>query len=213
MHHIHLTKAFVLSSFPFSEAGKILNLLTKDFGVIRVNAQATRKSNSKLRQSIQDYSLTEVALVFGKKGWILTNANIEENFFYKIKNQSDETTDETPGDNSGDTPDEKIAKNKIETIARIFSLVERMIPFEHDEEQGSYIFDLISKNLPKIVEAKNKEIRNIEISVVYQIMVFLGYVGENPYDSEKIQSDLAYVEENKKSLVEIINNAIKESHL
>jgi hypothetical protein len=213
MHHIHLTKAFVLSSFPFSEAGKILNLLTKDFGVIRVNAQATRKSNSKLRQSIQDYSLTEAALVFGKKGWILTNANIEENFFYKIKNQSDETTDETPGDNSGDTPDEKIAKNKIETIARIFSLVERMIPFEHDEEQGSYIFDLISKNLPKIVEAKNKEIRNIEISVVYQIMVFLGYVGENPYDSEKIQSDLAYVEENKKSLVEIINNAIKESHL
>lgn len=200
MHHIHLTKAFVLSSFPFSEAGKVLNLLTEDFGVIRVNAQATRKSNSKLRQSIQDFSLTEVALVYGKKGWILTNARALDNYFYKIKNQSDHS-------------DSKSFKTKIEAAARVFSLVERMIPFEHEEEQGTFVFDLISRALPEIEKKDAEQAKNIEISVVYQTMDFLGYVGSNKFDTEKIENDLEYVEKNQKPLVEIINNAIKESHL
>jgi recombinational DNA repair protein (RecF pathway) len=197
MHHIHLTKAFVISSFPFGEAGKVLNLLTQDFGVIRVNAQATRKANSKLRQSIQDYSLTEVALVYGKKGWILTNASLIKNFFYQIKN-NEKNND---------------SQEKNETIARIFSLIERMIPFEHDEEQGSFIFDLIFETLNEIENTDSKLAKIIEIRTVYKIMMFLGYVGQNKFDSSKIETDLDYIEQNKKELVEIINNSIKESHL
>jgi recombinational DNA repair protein (RecF pathway) len=197
MHHIHLTKAFVLSSFPFGEAGKILNLLTKEFGVIRVNAQATRKANSKLKQSIQDFSLTEVALVFGKKGWILTNARIDKNIFYQIKNS----------DNNQE------AEIKNSTIKRIFSLLERMVPFEHDEEQGSFFFDLIEKNIELIAQNSSKETELIEICTIYQIMNFLGYVDPQNVDSLKVENDLSYVEKNKNKIVGIINNAIKESHL
>jgi recombinational DNA repair protein (RecF pathway) len=197
MHHIHLTKALVLSSFPLGESGKILHLLTKDFGVIRVNAEATRKLNSKLRQSIQDFSLSEIALVYGKRGWILTNAKILENFYFKIKEKFDE----------------KKQVNKIQTIQRLFSLVERMIPFEHDEEQGSFFFDLILETIKKILELENEQNKSLEIMTVYKIVNFLGYVGENKLDQEKITSDLEYISQNEKQIVEIINKALKESHL
>jgi len=206
MHHIYLTKAFVLSSFPFSEAGKVLNLLTKEFGVIRAQAQGIRKGNSKLRQSTQDFSLTEVALVLGKKGWILTNANIEENVFYQLK-------DKINNSNNSDSTNQKVFKNKIEAISRIFALVERMIPFEHDEEQGTYFFDLLKIVIVKIAESSEDQILAIETSAVYQIMNFLGYVNEESLNHEKIISDYSYVNKHKKQIIEIINNALKESHL
>jgi hypothetical protein len=157
-----------------------------------VNAQATRKGNSKLRQSIQDFSLTELALVYGKKGWILTNANILDNYYFKIKDSDPQ---------------------KIKAASRIFSLVERMIPFEHDEEQGSFFFDLIGRTLEKFIDNDVEKAEIIEISTVYQIMDFLGYVGSNSLDSEKAANDLEYVTNNEKELVGIINNAIQESHL
>jgi len=195
MHHIHLTKSFVLSSFPFGEAGKVLNLLSKDFGVIRVNAQATRKSNSKLRQSIQNYSLTEVALVYGKKGWILTNARIIENSYYEIYNRDE--------NNLG----------KIRTLTRIFSLIERMIPYEQKDDHTEGLFELIIKSIANLKECTPQEERAIETQAVYQIMDSLGYIGKNPLDDGLIKKDIEYVVKNQRKIIEIINNAIQESHL
>jgi DNA repair protein RecO len=188
MHHIHRTKAFVLSSFPFGEAGLVLNLLTKDFGVLRVNAQGTRKSESKLRQSIQDFSLTDVAMVYGKKGWILTNASIETNYYYKLPMQA------------------------TQSIARIFTLIQRMIPFEDPHEE---IFTVTQKAIETMEKSPNSA-KIVEISTVFEILHELGYIGEiGELEFEKIvgPDNLEYISENESEIIHIINNSIRESHL
>lgn len=197
MHHIHRTKALVLSSFPFGEAGKVLSLLTEDFGVIRVNAQGTRKIQSKLRQSIQDFSLSRVAMVYGKKGWILTNASIIQNYYHDF------------------------TKEQIEMISRVFSLVERMIP---DEAEQQTVFNMVLEMLD-FVKEKHDNLENVEIMTVLKIMNELGYIGDEGQIQKQIQASsdvenenrhedfLKYVTAHSRKIVDIINNAIKESHL
>jgi DNA repair protein RecO len=196
MHNIYNTEAFVLSSFPFGEAGKVLTLLTKDLGVIRVNAPGTRKTESKLRQSIQDFCYSRVTMVLGKAGWRLTNAAIEENYYHQFGPMT----------------------NKM--VSRVFSLVERMIP---DEETNSVIFDLIikmfefMKSREEDLESNPKISRNIEIITVVKILHELGYVGDEKGLHQLLKGDFkklySEVDGKNEFFIKIINNAIRESHL
>ena len=56
MHPIHTTLGFVINSRPYGEAGKLLSIFTRDFGLVLANAQGIRLEKSKLRPFIQDYS-------------------------------------------------------------------------------------------------------------------------------------------------------------
>jgi DNA repair protein RecO len=203
MHHIHQTKAFILSSFPFGESGKVLNLLTEKFGLIKANAQGIRKVESKLKQSTQELSLSEVVMVYGKQGWILTNAVLLENFFYSF------------------------SKEKSLLLAKIFSFLERMIPNEeHDESFFNIIVILIRdlenfenlQNDSKIIVSKiNLELTDLEMMTVLKILKKLGYIGqfkelEDYLDSENLDF-LIYLNQHRKDIIEIINSSIKESHL
>ena len=185
MHHIHNTKAFVLSSFPFGESGKVLNLLTEEFGVIRVNAPGTRKVESKLRQSIQDFSLTRVALVYGNHGWRLTNAAIITNYSHSLD------------------------KSQISIVQKIFALVLKMIP---DEDREVNVFDIISDFLEKIGDI---DLEILEIMTVLRVLHVLGYVGDEviEYIEGEESAFVEYVGENMKRLVGVINAGIEESHL
>ena len=109
MHHIYRTEAIILSSRPSGEAGKYLTVLSKDYGILKIEAQAVRNKDSKLRQSIQNYSVCELSFVRGKMGNRLIGAQFVSNFYY-------------------DFNDELI----LSSLAKIFSLIEKMIV---DEER------------------------------------------------------------------------------
>ena len=111
MHHIHRTQAFVLKSFPIKEADRSVILLTENLGVILAIAQGSRKMESKMRQSIQDFSLLNVALVSGRTGWRLINAGFIKNFYKNLSN-------------------EKLR----ESICKVFNLINRLVAGEMEDE-------------------------------------------------------------------------------
>lgn len=170
MHHIYRTHAFVLSSFPHGESGKRLTLLTKELGVIRAVIEAVRRTESKLRYSVQDYSLLEVDLVSGKGGWRMTNAVIDKNLYHQLE------------------------KDKFKILAKVFSLIERMIPAEESNEK---IFNIV---VSMIDDLEKVDVENIEVQTVLKILHELGYV-----EDMKVN--------NREEAIDIINRAIQESQL
>ncbi len=179
MHQIHNTNAFIISSFKIGEANKILYCLTEHVGLIKVIAQGIRKEKSKLRNSVQDYSLAKISVVFGKSGWRLVNAEPVENYFHLLE------------------------KDEIAIVARIFSLIKRMIP---EEETNPEIFYIVNKFMNHLREKKSAKYF-LEILCVASILKNLGYIDDE---------NLAFYQEsdeNTNILLKKINNALKESHL
>lgn len=213
MHHIYRTEAIILSSRPSGEAGKYLTVLSKDYGVLKIEAAAVRKNDSKLRQSIQDYSVAEISFVRGKTGNKLVNASFVSNFFYDVNQPK-----------------------LLKSLTNVFRLIEKMII---DEENDVTVFDLlietgdILKNSTETFKIQseiskndtnneNEFLKAVEIVVVYKILNGLGYVSsEGEYKfiiSEKINNGLisrteALPKKDKENLIRLINQAINESHL
>jgi len=210
MHHIYRTEAIILSSRPSGEAGKYLTVLSKDYGVLKIEAAAVRKNDSKLRQSIQDYSVADISFVRGKTGNKLVNASFASNFFYDL-NQS----------------------KLLKSLTKVFRLIEKMIV---DEEKDITVFDLLIETA-NLLKDRNKQTKTeilktdlehkdfleaLEIVVVYKILAGLGYVsGDGEYNfiiSEKIDNNLIdrvqiFSKKDKENLIRLINQAINESHL
>lgn len=199
MHHIYRTEAIILSSRPSGESGKYLTVLSKEYGVLKIEAQAVRKNDSKLRQSIQDFSVVDISFVRGKTGNKLVNASFISNFYYEISNQ-------------------KILKS----ISNIFRLVEKMIV---DEEKDDSIFDLFIKInliLKDNLDCTDDFLKALEIISVYRILSSLGYLSrDGEYNfilSEELDEGLVLRMEkklitDKEKIIRLINNAINESHL
>lgn len=193
MNNIYQTNGFVLRSFPLKEHNKKLILLTEDFGVIQVNAQSVRKIESKLQPLIQDFSLSEVVLVFGRQGWKLTNAKIIKNLYYSLREE------------------------KIEILVRIFTIILRLIP---EEQKHPEIFDIVKKSADFLEKNSNEEvvINYLEVVSILKILHQLGYIGENQDLQKYLDNDfeLRHISgfgKDHKKCVRAINLAIKESHL
>ena len=193
MNHVYSTTAFVLKSFPISESNKKLVLLSRDFGVMRVNAQAVRKMESKLRPMIQDYSRAEFSIVRGNQGWRLINAANSDNLRAMLP------------------------KEKFSVLAKVFVLIDRFIP----EEDGDSAIFVLAENFVNFLMSETIEGRDLEgfeILTVLKILNLLGYlenknnlqsVVQMKYSLESIREILRH----KAESVRIVNQAIKESHL
>ncbi len=73
-HHIYHTEGIVLSGHNTGEANKYVAVFTREMGLIRATVQSIRKSTSKLRYSLQNYSLARVDFVRGRDVWRITSA-------------------------------------------------------------------------------------------------------------------------------------------
>lgn len=193
MSSVYQTQCFVLRSFVFGESNKTLILLTENFGVIKITAQGIRKVQSKLQPLIQDFSFSEVAMILGKQGWKLTNAKIIKNFYYLLE------------------------KEKIEVLAKIFGLIFRLIP---EEEPHSEIFEIVKKttSFMEKISVEKKILTYVELISVLKILYQLGYVGENLDLQKYLKEDLnleffVNFERDQKKCLQVINLAIRESHL
>lgn len=185
MHHIYRTRAFVIKSFETKEADKELILLTNDFGLIKVKAQGIRKITSKLKYSLQDFSLADVALVRGKNGYRLTNAKADINLFYEIK-------------------DIEI----IKMISRVFSLIYKLV---HGEDNASKLFIILEKFIALVINQKNLDHKKLEIITVSNILFCLGYFEkEHPLTNEYISK---FTQTESEALIKEINSSIKATQL
>lgn len=196
MYHKHTTHAFVLSVSPSGEKNHFITLFTREFGMIRAKAQSVRVADSKLRYALQEYSYVEVSLVKGKDIWRITNALPVYNIYFELKNEQD----------------------IFLTIARIFSLLRRLVP---DEGCEMLIFDDIKTicNNAQVKKYTKKSVEILEWLFVLRMLCFLGYSKKESFKNlcedeiEWTNEYLDNVSSYKDNAIYSINQALKASQL
>jgi DNA repair protein RecO len=104
-HHVYQTEGIVLGGIRTGEANKQLALFTKELGLVSAAAQGIRLLKSKLRYSLQEYTVGSFALVRGKNVWRITSAQSSSNLHTSLQDR----------------------QNAFLAIARILSLIERLV--------------------------------------------------------------------------------------
>ena len=150
-HHIYHTEGIVLSGYNTGEANKYVAVFTRELGLVRATVQSIRKSTSKLRYSLQNYSFAKVDFVRGRDVWRITNA-IPLTLFDNVLKDS----------------------TKVKLVARIVMLIERLC---HGEEQNVILFDEVLSGFKKLekIEMNNEELLDFETMLVAKILFHLGY--------------------------------------
>lgn len=195
MHTIYHTEAYVLNEKPNGEASKVFILFTRDFGLLYASAQGIRFEKSKLRFALQKYSLVNVALVYGKTGWKITNAYSISNLYYQFN-----------------------SSYPFKFIVRIFSLLTRLI---NGEERNESLFEIIYGTVFFLQKnnLSEEQVRDVECVLVFKILNNLGYIGENKdleffiLDNSMNNKHIEEIKNRRKIVLREINKALKESHL
>jgi DNA repair protein RecO len=192
-YHVYSTEGIILKRTPFGEGNLILHVLTKEFGLVIGSARSVRLSKSKLRPSLQEYSLVLLSMVKGKNGWKITNASQTKNYFF-------------------DSP-----KFSHHSLAQISSLLLKTITGELPHKE---IFETVKSGFDYFSKIKESEVKSLEILTVLRILYELGYVVKDEKTEKFLNNLLVWsedlfseIENNKISIVGLINNALKESQL
>ncbi|MFA4906128.1 MAG: DNA repair protein RecO [Candidatus Margulisiibacteriota bacterium] len=77
---IYKTQGIVLGSRPFDETGKLVTMLTRDYGKIRVIAKGAKRLTSKFGGRLEVFTLLEMSLAEGRNLDILSQAEALEWF-------------------------------------------------------------------------------------------------------------------------------------
>ena len=201
MHPIHTTQGFVINSRPYGEAGKLLSIFTRDFGLVLANAQGIRLEKSKLRPFIQDYSFGIFSLVKGKELWRLTSA---QNIATNLQTHSDVTNE---------------SHSYLELIARFALLLRRLL---QGEEPHPELFEVVISCkffLDHTASVSDEQLKTLESLIVLRMVRTLGYVGKDVSLDEHVISNALSVElldrlvRKRVDMNQHINKALKESHL
>lgn len=193
MYNIYTTPGFVVGSKPRGEAGKIIFIFTRDFGMVTAVAEGIRLEKSKLRYSLQDYSFGTFSLVRGREFWRLTSGAEQVIDLIKIDSK--------------------------QLVARIALLLRR---FLHGEENHPELFDCIRDGIQFLEKTPNiteEQLKTLESVIVFKMLELLGYVGKDIILKDKLKQDLFSVEllnelASKRVVInQHINKALRESHL
>ncbi|MDE1975030.1 MAG: recombination protein O N-terminal domain-containing protein [Patescibacteria group bacterium] len=194
MYAVHTTPGFVIGSKPYGEAGKLLSIFTRDFGLVTATAQGIRLERSKLRYHAQDYSLGEFSLVRGREFWRLTNARPYADFLLP----------------TGVGP---------EPVIRAALLLRRLL---HGEESNPLLFGHVyecTRFLAGNPDLDERQMQAAESLVVFRILDALGYIGDNHDLNGDLLSSVLSVglletaSGQRIAINKHINTALRESHL
>ncbi|MES2953715.1 MAG: recombination protein O N-terminal domain-containing protein [Patescibacteria group bacterium] len=192
-HRLYSTDAFVVASRDSGESSRMIELFTRDFGLVRGVAQGVRFLKSKLRYSLYPYGYVRTTLVRGREVWRITGAaEIERSAFL------DESTE-------------------LSLMAGFFALLAR---FVQGEERDQELFDEIVF-LRTVVEGGfvKEYSREIELLGTVRILHHLGYLGGTP-EAEFLggapataRELLSYVRTHRQALSTQVERALSASHL
>jgi hypothetical protein len=231
MYHKHTTFAFVLNVSPSGEKNHFITLFTREFGMIRAKAQSVRVADSKLRYALQEFSYIEVSLVKGKEIWRITNALPVYNVYFELMSPPSVipapvfTSINSGGIQSGEiNMDSRLRGNDnmkgdvFMVIARVFSLLRRLMPEEGCESLIFNDMEVVCKNAQTIIYSP-KSIQTLEWLFILRMMCFLGYAHKENFadlcedEIEWTNEYLESISSHKDNAIYSINNALKASHL
>lgn len=192
MHTQYHTDAYILKSYPHGESNKTFILLTKDFGLVRANAQGIRLHKSKLKFSLQEYSKAHITLIKGKAGWKITTAQPLFNIY------------------------KEASKNSFELIVRSFSLLIRLL---QGEERNTELYEIINQGILFLIKDEADNHLDIECVLILRILNNLGYVSDNKgltfftIDNDWDNDYISGIKDERQNALVEINRALKESQL
>lgn len=190
MYAIHTTPGFIIDSRPRGEAGKLLSIFTRDFGLIYASAQGIRLEKSKLRYYTQDYAMGTYSLVRGKEFWRLTSA-------------------------AGASR----TKSGITFVARLALLLRRLLQGEESNVELFEIVRSTTDYLDTNHDLDDAQLKTLESIIVLRCLHALGYVGKDNILKDCLESAvlsvaiLAELAPKRALMNQHINKALKESHL
>lgn len=195
-HTLYTTECIILGGYDSGEASRYISLFTKEMGLVRAVAKSVREERSKLRYSLQNFSVSSTTLVRGREVWRITGAEAKYNLHYDLKDSQD----------------------KLFTITLILNLLQRLV---HGEERNDYLFNTLSNCFVFIKENKinKKTLKNFEYLTVLRILYSLGYIAKKKefdemfYLTEINEDLLKKTQLEQKNIVYAINNALKQAHL
>jgi recombinational DNA repair protein (RecF pathway) len=201
MHHIHTTPGFIIQVRPYGEAGKLLSIFTRDFGLIMVTAQGIRLEKSKLRYYTQEYALGLFSLVKGKEIWRLTSADsLASSLSYS----------------SGAILIPEISPRK-EFIAKIALLLRRLLQGEEGRREVFAVVQSCFQFMNVCQSLTDDRLATLESLLVARVLHWLGYIGDDVdlnghVRSFEITSELLDLLKEKRTILnKHINKALKES--
>jgi len=192
-YHIYTTPGVILKRRTFGESDTVLYVLTRDLGLIIASAKSTRLMVSKLRSSLQEYSLVTLSCIKGKNGWKITNVSSEKNLFF-------------------DSPE--FAKK---VLVQISTMLIKGIAGELPQKE---IFETVESGFRLLNEIEEKYIGSFEALMVLRVMHQLGYVVLDSNTEKYLKNNTSWnieqfeqIEQDKKNIIGLINKSLKESQL
>ncbi len=178
----------------------MFTLYTREFGLVRAIAQGIREIKSKLRYSLQPYSLSVVNLVHGRSGWRITNARLEKNYF-AVSDEADMAVD-------------RHGTRRV-VLAHACALLKRML---HGEERNAELFDSFIEGLAFLESVADDKLPDVEVIIVLRILYHLGYVGRSSLSDSLVKSPLGEevllsARKQRRHLLRSINESLQASHL
>lgn len=191
MYEIYETESFIFRSYNFLESNKRTLIFSKDFGLIWVESSGSRKIESKFRPFLQDFSHLKLFLVRGKNKFRVTGGDMYSNVFFEFK---------------------KNKKDKIIKLKNFFSLIEKILIKNHQEEE---VFDLTKKFIEKIKIIDKSDLQKIEIIFIMRLLIHFGYFNNefleerNIYINDKVEN-IDLDENQLKRIIREINEQLRK---
>ena len=194
--HRYQTKAFVLGGISTGEANRFVDLFTEDLGRLYATARSVREERSKLRFSLQDFSLVDISLVRGKEVWRIVGAEADQNIHFTLRDNTEAR----------------------DMMVRFILLLKRLLG---GEEENRELFSVLKDALVFLTRTTlSKEERdNFECLVVLRILHNLGYLARDNHnarflDAPDLNTDLiAHLSPLRLSMIKQINTSLEESQL
>lgn len=191
MYKIHVTKGVILECWPQAEVDAFYYVYTKDYGLIGVTATGVKLQKSKLRFSLQPFSLVEIGFVKGKSTLRVTHAVLIDRI--------DSTYEQR-------------------FFARLLIRLRRLVK---GEDQNTELYTLLEDAFRFIRSSseKSREVRfGIEAMFTMRLLEYLGYWGreltDEPYLRAPIDDALSVeVYEKRDIFTYRIQKALEETQL
>lgn len=189
MYQKYHTEAIVLGSREVGENDKMFALFTRDFGLVRARASSVRSEASRMRYSLQHYSLARISLVRGRHGWRAAGASAIE------------------GTGSG---------KGLSAFVRVSGLVLRLVA---GEERNDFLFETLLHARRVLTESPDALVPTVELVCVARVLFALGYLSVEALETAIFThtaytlEHLTEADAMRDKLLSSINRALSETHL
>jgi DNA repair protein RecO (recombination protein O) len=187
-HRHYETEGLIIGSRNLGEANRLYQILTADFGLIKVLAQGVRHDRSKLRYHLENYSFNRFFLVRGREFWRLVGV---EGLNLSIQR-----------------------KESLVFFKKISLVLQRLIQGEdprlliYRDLKQAYLL-LKSPD----VDFNREDILNLEVFILARLLTRLGYFAW-PLDFEDFSwAEIRNLKDQKLLLIKQINQALEATQL